>query len=51
MILNLQGQWNLSSADGRISNINIKLPGDIHSALIEENKIPDPYYDKNELEV
>lgn len=31
-------------------NIPISIPGDIASALLEENLIPDPYYGRNELD-
>ena len=51
MTLNLNGKWNLASADGHVSGISIQLPGDIHSALIDANQIPDPYYAENELAV
>ena len=51
MTLNLNGKWNLSCADGRTANIDIQIPGDIHSALIDANQIPDPYYAENELDI
>lgn len=51
MTLDLSGKWNLSSVDGNISGININLPGDIHSALIDADLIADPYYARNELEI
>ena len=51
MTLNLNGKWNLSCADGRTANIDMQIPGDIHSALIDANLIQDPYYARNELDI
>lgn len=51
MTLNLNGKWRLASANGDIAGIDMQLPGDIHSALIDANKIEDPYYAQNELEM
>ncbi|MBO6100203.1 MAG: glycoside hydrolase family 2 protein, partial [Spirochaetaceae bacterium] len=51
MTFRLDGKWNLSCADGRTANIDMQIPGDIHSALIDANQIPDPYYAENELDV
>lgn len=35
----------------KIKNIQMNLPGDVHSALIRANIIPDPYYGFNEKDV
>jgi beta-mannosidase len=48
--INLHGQWNLSSADGK-HRCAYPVPGDVHSALIAANIIPDPYLGKNEYDV
>jgi beta-galactosidase/beta-glucuronidase len=34
-----------------IPDVQITVPGDMHSALIDAGQIPDPYYGKNELDV
>jgi beta-mannosidase len=60
--LNLNGQWRLSPKDkGAIApfckyflsteSIPCNLPGDIHSALLDQQLIPDPYYGTNELAI
>lgn len=51
MTLNLNGNWCLSSADGGIAGIDMQIPGDIHSALIDAKQLTDPYYARNELDV
>ncbi|AEC02114.1 beta-mannosidase [Parasphaerochaeta coccoides] len=39
-----------SSTDGRTTTIPCKIPGDIHTALLERQLIPNPYYDTFELD-
>ncbi|MBO7485573.1 MAG: glycoside hydrolase family 2 protein [Spirochaetaceae bacterium] len=51
MTLNLNGNWCLSSADGGGAGIDMQIPGDIHSALIDAKQLADPYYARNELDV
>lgn len=51
MTIDLKGSWKLSSTDGKFSNINFSLPGDVHSTLYKANIIPDPYYGCNEEEI
>jgi beta-mannosidase len=46
-MLDLAGQWNLKSADGKHS-AHMTVPGDVHSALIAAEIIPHPYVGKNE---
>jgi beta-mannosidase len=46
-MLDLAGQWNLKSADGKHS-AHMLVPGDVHSALIAAEIIPHPYVGKNE---
>ena len=41
MVMNLNGAWKLAFDGGEVS---CPLPGDIHSALIARNLIPDPYF-------
>lgn len=45
--------WSLSNTGTRkrISNIQMNIPGDVHSALIRESIIPDPYFEFNEKDV
>ncbi len=54
--LTLHGTWKLLLKNEndycRIdSPLKQTIPGDIHSTLLENNIIPDPYYAKNELEI
>ena len=54
--LSLHGTWNLSikkeNEHCKISTpLKQTIPGDIHSTLLENNIIPDPYYAKNELDI
>ena len=50
---NLNGNWILRRADDESSDkaIAFSIPGDVHSALLDADKIPDPYYRDNELAV
>ncbi len=47
--LSLLGKWSLESNDHK--NLSVSFPGDIHSALLAQKIIPDPYWAKNELEI
>lgn len=50
----LHGSWKLKPTDTSIiipQELSIHFPGDIHSALLEQNVISDPYYGKNELNI
>lgn len=47
-ITSLNGTWELS---GPKTNCEITLPGDVHTALLNNNLIPDPYFEKNESEL
>ena len=49
--LDLSGDFTLSSADRSDISIPITLPGDVHSALIAAELIPDPYFGTNEQDV
>ncbi len=49
-VLNLAGDWNLTSGDGGIS-ATYPVPGDVHSALIAAGAIPHPYVGRNELDI
>jgi len=44
----LDGIWILSSASNEFSNLKMTIPGDIHSCLMENNIIPDPFNQCNE---
>jgi beta-mannosidase len=48
--INLHGHWHLKSADG-LHHCAYAIPGDVHSALIAANIIPDPYLGRNEYDV
>ncbi|MFN4210564.1 MAG: glycosyl hydrolase 2 galactose-binding domain-containing protein [Devosia sp.] len=48
--LDLQGTFTLSSPSNDIT-APIQLPGDVHTALLAENRIPDPYFGENEKTV
>ena len=55
--INLKGVWQATCLDIEENEFNIavsnkydiQIPGDLHSALIEEKVIPEPYYGLNEL--
>ena len=57
--LDLSGNWKATCLDiekndfkiEKGSEYPINIPGDLHSALIKENVILDPYYAKNELDI
>lgn len=57
--INLSGSWRATCLDiekndfkiNKGSEYPINIPGDLHSALIKESIIPDPYYAKNELDI
>lgn len=48
--LDLAGTWDIKQVDGE-KQIEGKIPGGIHSALLEKGLIPDPYYGTNEDDV
>ena len=48
--LNLAGEFRLTSRKRRIE-VPIALPGDVHTALLAAEKIPDPYFGDNEVAV
>ena len=48
--INLHGQWRLRSADGK-HECDYAVPGDVHSALIKADIIPDAYIGRNEYDV
>ena len=45
--LNLEGEFTLSSPTADV-RAPITLPGDVHTALLAANRIPDPYFGENE---
>ncbi len=59
----LHGQWQLSCHKLQLpdgieaetvtipSTIQMEIPGDVHSALLQTGVLPDPYYGKNELDI
>ncbi len=60
--IDLNGQWALSPKDSKavapyckyfLTNASVPctLPGEIHSALLEQELIPDPYWSTNELDI
>ena len=48
--LSLAGTFQLISPTSRLK-APITLPGDVHTALLAANEIPDPYFGANEVEV
>lgn len=46
-VLDLGGRFRLSAPEREIAT-EITLPGDVHTALLEAGKIPDPYFGQNE---
>jgi beta-mannosidase len=49
-VMNLAGTWRLRNAERNI-DVDYRVPGDVHSALIAAGKIPHPYKGVNELAV
>lgn len=50
--LSLHGEWKLfGKKDGKSIELSAKIPGDFHSALIENKIIPEPFYGFNEQNV
>lgn len=47
-IQSLNGQWTLLSADDQSFSVPAQVPGVVHTALIEQEIIPDPFYRDNE---
>lgn len=48
--LSLAGTWRMRAAD-ETATLPVQVPGDVHSALIEAKRIPDPYFGMNEKAV
>ena len=46
--IELSGPWTLRNRNGNW-NLPAQLPGDTHTALLADGKIPDPFYGTNEL--
>jgi beta-mannosidase len=49
-MLDLAGTWTLADAQGE-HEVPMRLPGDVHSALLAAGRIPDPYHGRNEYAV
>ncbi|NVM02194.1 MAG: glycoside hydrolase family 2 protein [Candidatus Helarchaeota archaeon] len=49
-LISLDGEWTLTHEE-RTINIPIEVPGSVFEALLENQKIQDPFYGKNETEV
>lgn len=49
-MLDLSGDWSLRDGEGQ-HQTTIRLPGDVHSALLAAGIIPDPYVARNEYAV
>lgn len=47
----LNSDWQLSNTERQIFNVPISFPNDVHSALIAADKIEDPYWRDNELQL
>ena len=48
--IDLSGTWHLASTD-TAHNAPMRVPGDVHSALLAAGLIPDPYAGRNERDV
>lgn len=57
--IKLDGLWQVKAREieenkygiSRDKTYSMEIPGDLHSALIEQGIIPDPYYGRNELDI
>ena len=49
--VDLAGDWNLTGRDGegRPVACPVRVPGDVHSALLDAKLMPDPFWGRNEL--
>ena len=47
-VIDLSGAWRLNS-DALPNPLSIDIPGDVYSALLAHNVLPDPFYGDNEL--
>ena len=49
-MLDLAGLWSVTDGDGQFT-APMRLPGDVHSALLAAGLIPDPYHGRNEVDL
>jgi len=50
-VLDLAGIWSVRQVDGNAAAIEMRVPGDVHTALLKAGRIPDPYFGRNEDKV
>jgi beta-mannosidase len=49
-VVDLAGSWRLAEKGGA-HDVEMRVPGDVHSALFEADAIPDPYTGRNEYDL
>ena len=47
-VIGLAGLWSVRQVDGNATAVAMRVPGDVHSALLKAGRIPDPYFGRNE---
>jgi beta-mannosidase len=50
-VMDLSGPWTVKQADTSDAPLPITIPGDVHKALVQAKRIPDPYFGRNEEKI
>ena len=50
-VVDLSGTWRLSPLTNAAQTCAVRVPGDVHTALLDAGRIPDPYWGCNETNV
>ncbi|MCL1920984.1 MAG: glycoside hydrolase family 2 protein [Kiritimatiellaeota bacterium] len=50
-VVDLAGIWSVQQVEGKAAAIEMRVPGDVHTALLKAGRIPDPYFGRNEEKV
>lgn len=50
-VVDLSGVWTVKQAGTSEAPVPITIPGDVHTALFKAQKIPDPYFGRNEEKI
>ena len=50
-VVDLSGTWRLSQLTNAAQTCAVRVPGDVHTALLDAGQIPDPYWGCNETNV
>ena len=50
-VIDLAGTWSVSEANKNEAAVAMRVPGDVHTALLKAGRIPDPYFGRNEEKI